>query len=163
MKIAKLKTQIIAAALVSFMSAGAASAASFAFSFNIAGEGYVGNGTFNGDLQGDGDTILNMANMMLSYTTGGYTYANTGNPIFGGDWSLSGVTAEWMTGDAEPAGMGIFTTEGAVFFGPPIGAVFAYEPSDFMITVSDVPVPAALPLMLGGIAGLGLLARRKRG
>jgi hypothetical protein len=29
--------------------------------------------------------------------------------------------------------------------------------------VSAVPVPAALPLMLGGIAVLGLLARRKRG
>lgn len=27
---------------------------------------------------------------------------------------------------------------------------------------APVPVPAALPLMLGGIAGLGLLARRKR-
>lgn len=31
------------------------------------------------------------------------------------------------------------------------------------IAVAAVPVPAALPLMLGAIAGLGLLARRKRG
>ncbi len=30
------------------------------------------------------------------------------------------------------------------------------------IAVATVPAPAALPLMLGGIAGLGLLARRKR-
>ena len=134
-------------------------AARFAFSFDIAGADYKGNGTFNGDLQGDNDTILNMTNMMLNYTTGGVTYANTGNPVSGGEWSLSGLFAGWTADNPVPGGMGIFS--GDVFFGDPDFFVFAYDPSDFM--VSAVPVPAALPLMLGGIAVLGLLARRKRG
>jgi hypothetical protein len=135
-------------------------AARFAFSFDIAGADYKGNGTFNGDLQGDNDTILNMTNMMLNYTTGGITYANTGNPILGGGkWSLSGLFADWMTDNPSPGGMGIFSDD--VFFGDPDFFEFSYDPSDFM--VSAVPVPAALPLMLGGIAVLGLLARRKRG
>jgi hypothetical protein len=160
MRIKKLKMQVIATALVSFMSAGAASAASFDFSFDISGADYTGNGTFEGDLQGDNDTILNMTNMMLNYTTGGITYANTGNPVSGGgEWSLSGLFADWTTDNSRPGGMGIFSD--GVFFGDPDFFVFAYDPSDFM--VSAVPVPAALPLMLGGIAVLGLLARRKRG
>ena len=165
MRIAKLKTQIIAAALVSFMSAGAASAASFDFSFDIAGADYAGYGTFNGDLQGDSDTILNMTDMKLSYTTGGRTYANTGNPIDGGEWSLSGVTADWGTNAPGPGGM--YIGGGDVGFGDPVFFSTAYDLNDFIITVAGVtapvPVPAALPLMLGGIAGLGLLARRKRG
>jgi hypothetical protein len=166
MRIAKLKTQIIAAALVSFMSAGAASAASFDFSFDIAGADYTGNGTFNGELQGDSDTILNMTNMMLSYTTGGTTYANTGNPIDGGgEWSLSGVTADWGTNAPGPGGM--YIGGGEVGFGDPGNFLTAYDLNDFIITAAGVtapvPVPATLPLMLGGIAGLGLLARRKRG
>jgi hypothetical protein len=37
------------------------------------------------------------------------------------------------------------------------------EPGDWIrvVTVSAVPVPAALPLMLAGLGGLGFMARRK--
>jgi hypothetical protein len=140
-------------------------AVSFAFSFDIAGADYTGRGTFNGDLQGDSDTILNMSDMKLSYTTGGSTYVNTGNPIDEGEWSLSGVTADWVTNSTGPGGMGM--NPGFVGFGDPSEFLTAYDLNDFIITVAGVtapvPVPAALPLMLGGIAGLGLLARRKRG
>ena len=152
MRIAKLKTQIIAAALVSFMSAGAASAASFDFSFDIAGADYTGNGTFNGDLQGDSDTILNMTDMMLSYTTGGTTYANTGNPIDGGGgWSLSGVAAAWGTNAPGPGGM--YIDSGDVGFGDPDVFLTAYDPSDFIISVSGAPVTAASFAFSFDIAG----------
>lgn len=36
-------------------------------------------------------------------------------------------------------------------------------PNELTVVLGEVPVPAALPLMLGGIAGLGLLVRRRKG
>ena len=65
-------------------------------------------------------------------------------------------------------------------FGAVLKATFAYDDSSFdpvrannltrdaeqfylaSATVSPVPVPAGLPLLLAGIGGLGLMARRKR-
>lgn len=41
---------------------------------------------------------------------------------------------------------------------------FVTQPGDWIrvVTVSDVPIPAALPLMLAGLAGLGGMTRRRK-
>ena len=102
-----MRTISFAIALVGLALLGVpASAATFGFGFAITGQDligggihdYTGSGVFDGDLQGDGDTILNMSNLSVTYTTGGVDFTNTGNPLSGGgDWSLSGSTAEWIT------------------------------------------------------------------
>jgi hypothetical protein len=140
------------------------SAATFGFSFAITGQDFVGSGVFDGDLASDGDIILNMSNLSVTYTTGGADFTNTGNPLFGGGrWSLSGSSAEWATVDAVPGGMGI-SDQGdpriEVFFGDPDIVTFRYDPGDF--TIAAVPLPASLPLALVGVAAIGWLGRRKR-
>ena len=62
-------------------------AATFGFSFDITGEDYTGNGTFDGDLQGNGDTILNMKDLSVTYTTGGNRLHEHGQPVVRG-WRL---------------------------------------------------------------------------
>ena len=137
------------------------SAATFGFSFDITGLDYAGRGTFDGDLQGDGDTILNMSDLSVRYTTGGVEYRNTGNPLSApGTWSLSGSVADWSTVDAVPGGMAILTEVGLAAFGDPDITIFNYDPGDFRI--SAVPLPAGLPLALVGMAAFGWLARRKQ-
>lgn len=43
------------------------------------------------------------------------------------------------------------------------GIGFAYVDTEFYIEyISDVPIPAALPLLLSGLAGLGFASRRKK-
>ena len=46
-----------------------------------------------------------------------------------------------------------------------IGLQLAYVNTDFYLEameISDVPIPAALPLLLSGLAGLGFASRRKK-
>ncbi|MEM1129568.1 MAG: PEP-CTERM sorting domain-containing protein [Pseudomonadota bacterium] len=156
--------KLIASAIAVFMAAAAAKvgAASFQFTFDIPSAGYTGGGTFQGELQPDGDTILNMADLALSYSFQGVSYANTGNPVTPNSlWSLSGNQAFWVTDSAIPGGMGIGTLSGLVIFGEPNQIFFTYAPSDFEITETAIPLPASLVLALAGLGALGWVGRRK--
>ncbi len=147
-----------------------ADAATFRFSFDISndlfGPDYAGGGTFEGVLQADGDTILNMRNLSVTYATKGRTYTNTGNPLSAGAvWALSGFDGDWSTELAEPGGMAVSRINRYVAFGQPDIYNFPYNPDDFQIalTTTPIPLPASLPLVLGGLSALvGLRAPKGR-
>ena len=142
-----------------------ADAATFTFTFAISGQDFAGGGTFDGDLQGDGDTILNMSNLSVTYTTGGSTFTNTGNPLVpDGFWTLSGLDGFWFTELAAPGGMGVDPFFGEVAFGEPEIVFLPYDPDDFDISlaIAAIPLPASLPLALAGVVTLGWFGRRRR-
>lgn len=68
----------------------------------------------------------------------------------------------------QPSGDDIFTANGAIAVTPTLGQTLSLSQGSteriysINATVSQIPVPAALPLLLSGLAGLGFVARRRR-
>jgi len=87
---------------------------------------------------------------------GGGTYDATGTPVAGSTVAQNSVNYGFIPG--APLGAGIFDFKMTAFsFG---GVELAS--TKMTVNVAPIPVPAALPLLLAGLGGLGLAARRKR-
>jgi len=120
----------------------------------------------------------------VSYNLGEVTSRTLGNPITT-TWQTSGlVTPAPGNGDPFPAPTaGYYLISGFTLSGPGFmmannvgtaGATYAngvgngdftgpvYEDGGYWKLVTPVPLPAALPLLLSGIGGLGMLARRRK-
>ena len=131
-----MKKIALALAVCALPFCGAANASTFNFTYDASfGSAF---GTFQGDLDVDGDTIINMTDMVVELTTQpGVTTA--GNPlILGGVWSLSGLVAGFTTGAATPAGFQILS--GQVAFGDPIIQVDVYNPANATVAPQLPPL-----------------------
>jgi len=75
------------------------------------------------------------------------TFDDMGGLVASGDDTFADVVAMALSG----------------FFDGVDGIGFEYVDTEFYVeAISDVPLPAALPLLLSGIAGLGFASRRKK-
>ncbi len=104
---------------------------------------------------GNGPFLRNFQLRIEDAATGGMVFFD--GPITGADGiPLVGADADTLLAFDTLAGV---DTIRLTFFGEHFGNGFP----DINIAVSSVPVPAALPLLLSGIAGLGFAARRRSG
>lgn len=85
---------------------------------------------------------------------GGGTYDNTGNPVAGTTVAQNSVNYGFLGG--APLGQGDYQIGLSIF------NATDQELGSTEISVSVVPVPAAMPLMLAALGGLGFVARRQR-
>ena len=165
------------AASAAFAAIGAvANAATYAFSYELS-SGTLLAGTFEGDLQGDGDTITVRSFGPLTF--GGapapdLPFVEAISEFFGGPaavpvLSLSGATGDLIACTSSACIDGfLFDTVGALGSGAvynsgtAFGATFeTYDPARWSVSVvSTVPLPATAPLALLALAGLAATRRR---
>jgi len=86
----------------------------------------------------------------------GGIYDATGTPVAGSTVAQNSVNYGFLPG--APLGAGLFDIKMTAlsFTGNELAS------TSITVNVAPVPVPAALPLLLAGLGGLGLVARRKR-
>jgi hypothetical protein len=183
-----MKMKILAAAVVvsiGALSATASSAATYDFSYEFA-SGDLLAGTLEGSLQADNDTIwisdfgsvdflgvtlpdisptdirsssdypdgllqplVSLSGSVLDVFVCALGFSGTGNCDIAADGGFVLDTSQPLFGAGDGTG-------GRIFEGSRSG-------SSWTITeVAAVPLPAALPMLLAGLGGMGLMARRKR-
>lgn len=67
-----------------------------------------------------------------------------------------------LTGGTDVASLAAFGTLRSILFDNTAASGFGYAYGNISFDPSAVPLPAALPLLLGGLAGLGALGARRR-
>ena len=94
----------------------------------------------------------------ISFRDGQHNLINDSDGLV--EWGKT-VSGMWTTGIATFAEVVALAAAG--FFDNATEIGFNYNNTEFYIEyISDIPVPAALPLLLSGLAGLGFAARRKK-
>ena len=102
----------------------------------------------------------------LGLNGGGFAQAGTVTRFFGGDSQLSGGGAQWRI-DLSPAEY--YDLELGDAFGSSLGAQnwrldgSGWQVGDQVLLAVAVPEPASAALLLGGLAAVASLARRRRG
>jgi hypothetical protein len=129
--------------------------------------GVTGTGSFGFDsslITGSGDEILTGGDLDLDFTIFGQSFTEADDLDFD-------VRPALFVRDGNPRALDFFVVQKfrtptlfAFFISPEVDLV-ALGPESFgasVAAVSQIPLPAALPLALGGIAALGLLGLRRR-
>lgn len=131
----------------------------------------LGGGSFGTDLdhvtmEGDpGDTLI----ALEEYKSMGFTFMRDGEEFDPGEFGVAldlsafgnPLLLNFDDGTATPL-TDIITRVGLIYSQSPNGAPGSAYFSDTRSDVSAVPLPAAAPLLLGALAGLGFVARRRK-
>ncbi len=187
-----LRRAVAPAAISLGLMTGAASAAVVDFEFTVKSWSYGLNGSTGSDLPGIYGAGFNFGGKDIAFSSGffhdAFYGAGAGKAVFSltprtygpDDLPSAFIGHAYFASQFAPffssvssANIGFRTGAGqygyVVFDWDSITSTMTFVSGQYestpgvAIAVAAVPVPAALPLMLGGIAGLGLLARRKRG
>ena len=186
-----MKTKLLGLACVCLLGAPAIGAADTIYDWTYAdgtlfasgtldvsgGQAISGTGTVtttNGALSGPETLTLvtlsttgvnNLGSGNLSYRFGGGTDLIGDTTFNSGDPWVSGNGLVFMVGGAGNNGLNIWANSsgpGGSYTGFLAGtANYEGTTGSFTVTVAPVPLPAGLPLLLSGIAGIGLMVRRR--
>lgn len=165
-------TKLLLAATSFVALASAANAATYILSYTDLSANEFG-AVLTADLDVDNNTLISIA--AVEFTINGVTYpSNTLDSfsnVFAGSGApatltLDGTSVDFLISDstAGAAGNGFGMATGYFgsdsFISSETNTFEAYDVSSFSVTA--VPLPAALPLSIAALGGLGLVARRRK-